>query len=194
MPPRRGGPGVASFRRIYIYETQLTCYRHRTRGFSLGRSLAGFMFAGLVAGLRGSTRGAELLAASSESQSLVLNLRLSGVERLPLFSTPALQHEVESIWRKSHVRVHWLGSKAEPVPAPALTILVTPAAVASCCAAGARWTVGELLRFEGPSAIAVASITGAHVWSTKVTGFGLVDFQAVSGTPARARPGTRPCA
>lgn len=142
------------------------------------RSLEWLLFAGIVAAVTGSTRGAHVLAATSESQSSVLSLRLTGTDRLPPFSKGALQEQVESIWRAGHVRVRWLGAKGEAGPAPALTILVTPRAVASCCAEGARWTVGELLRFEGTSAIAVASITGAQRVVDQSQRFRLVDLPA----------------
>ena len=74
--------------------------------------------------------------------------------------------------------MRWLGVKGETGPTPALTILVTPRAVASCCDDGPHWTVGELLRFDGTSAIAVASITGAERVVDETGLFRLVDFPA----------------
>ena len=142
------------------------------------RSLGWLVFSVLVAGAAGPTRGTHVLAATADSQSALI-LRLTGADRLSPFSKVALQKQVESIWRAGQVRVRWLGSKPDASAAPALTILVTPRALASCCADGLSWTVGELLRFEGASAIAVASITGAQRVVDESQRFRLLDHPFV---------------
>lgn len=151
-----------------------------TTNLPVRRFFGSFVFASVLAGIAGSSRDAVVLAEGVESASPVLNLRLGGADRLPLLTKLALQNEVESIWRESHVRMRWLGDKGETVATPALTMLVTPRAVASCCADRPRWTVGELLRFEGAGAIAVASITGAERVVDESQQFGLIDGPAFS--------------
>ena len=95
------------------------------------------------------------------SAPAILNLRLTVSSELPGIARKALITETESIWRDGHVKLRWLAGSAGAESGPSLRILVTPRAVASA-AEGHRWTVGELLRFEGSAAIAVASITGAR--------------------------------
>ena len=108
----------------------------------------------------------------------VLNLRLTVSHELSGLSKKGLVTETESIWRDGHVRLRWLSGSAEPSSGLTLRVLVTPRAVASSVD-GERWTVGELLRFEGSSAIAVASITGAQRIVEASRRFRLIDLPAV---------------
>ena len=101
----------------------------------------------------------------------ILNLRLTVSSELPPVARKALITETESIWRDGHLKLRWLAGNAGPESGRSLRILVTPRAVVSSTE-GHQWTVGELLRFEGSTAIAVASITGAEriVAETQVVG------------------------
>jgi hypothetical protein len=72
-----------------------------------------------------------------------------------------MMREAQAIWDRGHVQLRWLTGSSEPGPGATLRVLVTPKAVASH-GDGPSWTVGELLRFDGAGAIAVASITGAQ--------------------------------
>lgn len=93
------------------------------------------------------------------AEGATLNLRLTVSTELPGVSRKALINEAESIWRDARVQLRWLGGSAGPESGPALRILVTNRAVVS--ADGHRLPVGELLRFEDSSAIAMASISVA---------------------------------
>jgi hypothetical protein len=104
---------------------------------------------------------ATVLAAGTSSRFPLLNLRLTVSEGLPGMSRRALMSETEAIWRQGHIRLRWLAGGAEPDSEATLRVLVTPRAVTSA-SDGQRWPVGELLRFEGSGAIAIASITGAE--------------------------------
>lgn len=108
----------------------------------------------------------------------VLNLRLTVSNELPAVARKALVTETESIWRDGHVQLRWLAGSAGPESGPSLRILVTPHAVASSTE-GHQWTVGELLRFQGSTAIAVASITGAARIVAETQTFGFDDLPAV---------------
>lgn len=100
-------------------------------------------------------------AAAPSTPAPVLNLRLTVSSELSGVSRMALITEAESIWRDGHVRLRWLEGSESPASGPSLRVLVTPRAVTSV-ADGHRWPVGELLRFDASTAIAVASITGAE--------------------------------
>ena len=90
----------------------------------------------------------------------VLNLRLTTSNELSGVSGRALMHETESIWRDANVRLRWLtDNAAPPEEGRPLRILVTRRAVTA--ASTHTWPVGELLRFEDRSAIAMASIGAA---------------------------------
>jgi hypothetical protein len=103
-----------------------------------------------------------LAAASTRSQPAIeLSLRLTVSEGLSPISRQALINEAQTIWQEGRVRLHWLAGSAEPGPGASLRVLVTPRAV-NAVPDGGQWPVGELLRFEGTAAIAVASITGAQ--------------------------------
>jgi hypothetical protein len=119
-----------------------------------------------------------LTAAEPPSLSSVLNLRLTVTKGLPQLSTRGLMAEAQSIWQQGRVRLHWLKGSAEPGPGATLRVLVTPRAVASD-SDGPRWPVGELLRFEGTSAIAVASITGAQRIVEESRRYRLLDLPAL---------------
>jgi hypothetical protein len=96
---------------------------------------------------------------SAPPNPTVLDLRLTVSKELPGVSQKALINESEAIWRAANVQLRWLKSETATERDRPLRILVTRRAVT---ATGAhRWPVGELLRFEDRTAIAMASITGA---------------------------------
>jgi hypothetical protein len=109
--------------------------------------------------------------------SPILNLRLTVSTDLPGVSRSALIKETESIWREAHIELRWLAGSAEPGSGQTLRVLVTPRAVASTTESH-QWAVGELLRFDGRSAIAVASITGAQRIVNETRQFRLIDQPA----------------
>lgn len=96
---------------------------------------------------------------SAPPNPTVLDLRLTVSKELPRVSQKALINESEAIWRAANVQLRWLkGGTVTETDRP-LRILVTHRVVT---ATGThRWPVGELLRFEDRTAIAMASITGA---------------------------------
>jgi len=108
----------------------------------------------------------------------ILNLRLTVSSELSGVARKALITETESIWRDGHVKLRWLTGSAGPESGRSLRILVTPRAVASTTE-GHQWAVGELLRFEGSGAIAVASIIGAERVVAETQAFRLEDPPAV---------------
>jgi hypothetical protein len=89
----------------------------------------------------------------------VLNLRLTTSNELSGVSQRALVRETESIWRDADVQLRWLTDNSNTDAERPLRILVTRRAVTA--ASKESWPVGELLRFEDSSAIALASITAA---------------------------------
>jgi hypothetical protein len=135
---------------------------------------------GIVVGIAETAPRAAVEAGSTTADVMpALSLRLTVGSDLSGVSRHALINETESIWREARVRLRWLSGSAVPPPGLALRILVTPRAVASRDD-GHRWTVGELLRFEGSGAIAVASITGAERIVDESQGaFRLLDLPAV---------------
>ena len=106
----------------------------------------------------------------------VLKIRLTISNELPSVSRRALVNETESIWRDAHVQLRWLGNDGAD-PGPALKVLVTHRAVVT--ADGQRWAVGELLRFEDSTAIAMASISAALRIVEEGQGLRLVDLPAM---------------
>jgi hypothetical protein len=92
-------------------------------------------------------------------ESTLLNVRLTTTNELSGVSQRALVNETESIWRDANVQLRWLTDNAEADGGRPLRILVTRRAVSA--ANQHTWPVGELLRFEDNSAIALASITSA---------------------------------
>jgi hypothetical protein len=147
-------------------------------GMALRHAGCWLVVIGIVVGL--ADIGSHASEASSPSNQIsTLHLRLTAASELSGISRGALITETESIWRDSPVRLRWLSGSAVPPRGLALRVLVTPRAVASQ-GAGHRWTVGELLRFEGSGAIAVASITGAQRIVDESQGaFRLLDLPAV---------------
>ena len=90
----------------------------------------------------------------------ILNIRLTPSQTLSDVSRRALIREAAAIWRSGSVQLRWLEGNRDSESA-ALRVLVTPQAVSQRVDEG-NWTIGELLRFEGETAIAVASIDGAR--------------------------------
>jgi hypothetical protein len=150
--------------------TELRMTLRRARGWLV---LAGIV--GLAETAPPATANGSLIPAQAP---VTLNLRLTVSNELPGISRKALITETESIWRDGHVKLRWLAGSASAESGPSLRVLVTPNAVASANE-GDRWTVGELLRFEGSAAIAVASITGAQRIVDKSQAFRFVDLPAV---------------
>lgn len=109
--------------------------------------------------------GATSRAADKPSlEPTVLNLRLTTSNELPPVSQRALVDESEAIWRDANVQLRWLTGKTGPANSDSgaerpLRILVTRRAVTA--ASTHSWPVGELLRFQDSSAIAMASIAAA---------------------------------
>lgn len=108
--------------------------------------------------------GAAPRAADKPSPETVLNLRLTTSNELSPVSQRALVNESEAIWRDANVQLRWLTDQTGPATLRPnaerpLRILVTRRAVTA--ASSHSWPVGELLRFEDSSAIALASITAA---------------------------------
>ena len=89
----------------------------------------------------------------------VLNLRLAISNELSGVSQRALVNESESIWREANVQLRWLTNNSKAAAERPLRILVTRKAVTA--ANTHSWPVGELLRFEDSSAIAMASLSAA---------------------------------
>ncbi len=89
----------------------------------------------------------------------VLNLRLTTSTELSGVSQRALMNESEAIWRDANVHLRWITENSGADTERPLRILVTRRA--GTAANSHRWPVGELLRFEDRSAIAMASIAAA---------------------------------
>jgi hypothetical protein len=143
------------------------------------RCVAGWlMLFGVVVGVGETSDTRMLIAAGAPSPSAFLNLRLTVSDGLPHLTTRGLMAETETIWRQGHVRLRWLTGSAEPGPGATLRVLVTPRAVAAV-GEGPRWPVGELLRFEDTSAIAVASIIGAQRIVEESRRYRLLDLPAL---------------
>ena len=121
------------------------------------RCSSGWLVLVVIVGITQASPRADRSEIPAEGTSL--NLRLTVSSELPGVSRKALINEAESIWRDARVRLRWLGGRAGPESGPALRILVTNRAVVT--PDGHRWAVGELLRFEDSSAIAMASISAA---------------------------------
>jgi hypothetical protein len=102
---------------------------------------------------------AERLTPAAPHTPIVLNLRLTVSKELPGVSQKALINESQSIWRDANVQLRWLGADNGNETERPLRILVTRRAVTATTAH--QWPVGELLRFDDSTAIAMASISGA---------------------------------
>jgi hypothetical protein len=96
---------------------------------------------------------------ASTDRPTVLSLRLTTSSELSGVSQRALVNETDAIWRDANVQLRWLKDNADREAERPLRILVTRRAVTA--ASAHSWPVGELLRFEDRSAIAMASITSA---------------------------------
>jgi hypothetical protein len=105
--------------------------------------------------------GIEPRAADNASlaRPTVVSLRLATSSELSGVSQRALVNETDAIWRDANVQLRWLEDNLEGDTERPLRILVTRRAVTGTNAHA--WPVGELLRFEDNSAIAMASITSA---------------------------------
>jgi len=103
---------------------------------------------------------APVLQAASPTR-LVLNLRLKSTQDLPPFTRLALLTETQEIWDDAHVRLRWIEHDGEAEGGPMLRVLLLARAVP---APGDEtpFTVGELVRYDGAGAFAVASLTGAR--------------------------------
>jgi hypothetical protein len=105
--------------------------------------------------------GIEPRAADNASlaRPTVVSLRLATSSELSGVSQRALVNETDAIWRDANVQLRWREDNLEGDTERPLRILVTHRAVTGTNAHA--WPVGELLRFEDNSAIAMASITSA---------------------------------
>jgi hypothetical protein len=113
-----------------------------------------------IVGLADPGPRAAVSSNSTAPTATVLNLRLTVSNELPGVSRTALVREADSIWRDAQVTLRWLDGSDTADSGSALRVLVTPRAVSSGTESH-RLPVGELLRFEDSSAIAMASITAA---------------------------------
>lgn len=93
------------------------------------------------------------------SGTAFLNLRLTVSSELPSVSQKALINESESIWRDAKVQLRWLAPDAGAETGRPLRVLITRRVITAI--SDHRWPVGELVRFEDSTAIAMASITAA---------------------------------
>lgn len=113
---------------------------------------------GLIGALQ-TTPSAERLASSVSATPIVLNLRLTVSKELPGVSQKALINESQAIWRDANVQLRWLEPDMADDAEKPLRILVTRRAATATDSN--QWPVGELLRFDDSTAIAMASISGA---------------------------------
>jgi hypothetical protein len=127
------------------------------------RHIGGFV--AVVCALAGATDvmpgGVGRAATLSPSFASRFNVRLTVAPDLSALAHRALVNETEKIWRNARVRIHWLSGATQAESAQALRVLVTTRPAAAHVD-GSRWAVGELLRFDGNGAIAIASIAGAR--------------------------------
>ena len=112
---------------------------------------------GIALGLCGAVPRAE--KAATIDAPAVLNVRLTTSSELSSVSQRALINETESIWRDAHVQLRWIRDNSTVDDDQPLRVVVTRRVVAA--SSHQHWPVGELLRFEDRSAIAMASITTA---------------------------------
>jgi hypothetical protein len=134
------------------------------------------MLSCIIFGAIDKAPGTTVLAAPSPTQ--VLNLQMTVAEGLSGTSRRGLIEETESIWEQGRVTLRWLAGGAQPPHGATLRVLVTPHSVTTSSEA-TRWPVGELLRFEGTGAIAIASITGAQRIVDESRRYRLIDLPAL---------------
>lgn len=130
-----------------------------TSGCMSSRRIGGCI---VLVGLVGALQTTPLASPESPAASpnwTILHLRLTASKELSGVSQKALINETESIWRDANVRLHWLAAESGDDAPRSLRILVTRRA--AIVTDSHRWPVGELLRFEDSSAIALASIGSA---------------------------------
>lgn len=98
---------------------------------------------------------------ASERPFLTLNLRFTSLDALSFGTRAGLMTETESLWKPGHVRVKWL-SGDKPAQQPGTLRVLVMARPAPQATESSPWTVGELLRPQGSSAVAIASTIGAQ--------------------------------
>jgi hypothetical protein len=105
--------------------------------------------------------GNQVLLAATSTPAHELHLRLTTTQVLSPASTAALIAEASAIWKESRIVLRWLNADSTEDEASVLRVLVMARVVPT---AGERspLTVGELVRMEGPRALAIASVTGAR--------------------------------
>src|SRR5262245_19336758 len=120
------------------------------------RSQHGLLALGIVLGLCQAVPRAADKAVIDEPT--VLKVRLTSSNELSSISQRALIKETEAIWRDANVQILWIADNAVDDERP-LRILVTRRVVRPSDLH--RMPVGELVRFEDRSAVAMASISTA---------------------------------
>ena len=114
----------------------------------------------LVATLAASPGPAPALHAASPPR-LVLNLRLKSTQDLPPFTRLALMAEAQQIWDDAHVRLRWIERDGQAADGPTLRVMLM-ARLVPASGDESPFAVGELVRYEGAGAFAIASLTGAR--------------------------------
>jgi hypothetical protein len=118
----------------------------------------------------------DTVALASPAARLVLMLRITAPRELAPFTKLALLAETQSIWN-DHVRLHWVDRDDGGGRGPFLRVVVTPH-VGPDEDDDSPWVVGELVRHDGQSAVAFASLTGARR-IVDDTGFRRLDLPAM---------------
>jgi len=115
----------------------------------------------VVAAILASSQNPVQVLHAATPTRLILNLRLKSTQELPPFTRLALMAETQAIWEEAHVRVRWIERDEDAAAGPLLRVLLMARAVP---ARGdeSPFAVGELVRYEGDGAFAVASLTGAR--------------------------------
>jgi hypothetical protein len=101
--------------------------------------------------------------AAGPPAATVLAVRLTATADTALATRLNLVREVESIWRRSGVRIEWLPALAAAAPdGPVLRVLVTTSSGARTRLDGHTWPVAELLDDHAGQAVALASSEAAR--------------------------------